>query len=494
MDAQHPVVLAADLAVGILLLLGGALLWRRERAAGALLAAVGATWLLSFVWPAALFWHRGLLVHLLLAFPGWRPHSAPARVVTFAVYVISVVVPAVWFDDGATIGLGVGLVVAAGWNVRGTSGFGRHHRRQALWASLVVGLTLVLGGVVRLVVGASAWVVALAAYDVALVAVSLLLLEGTTPARVATLRDLVIDLGDSREHPSRHALARTLRDPDLVVAVWDDERAAYLTADGEPVPPATPGRGTTRVDRDGHPFVLLVHDEALEGDARLGEALDLAARMDAVNTTWHGEVARQAQRLAESRRRLLAASDDERARLERELARGVEARLDELGVSLAGLEGAPEGHLDRAAHHLAGTRQELGELAAGLRPRALARGLEAAVHELAGSVPLDVEVEYAAGPLPDEIELAAYYVCAETLVNAVKHAPEAALSLSVLTSGRLLRVIVVDDGPGGAALASGGGLLGLRDRVEALGGRLDLASDSAGTRVTAELPLDRQPR
>lgn len=494
MDAQHSIVLAADLAVGILLLLGGVLLWRRERAAGTLLAAAGASWLLGFLWPIALFWHRGPLVHLLLAFPRWRPHTASALVVTFAAYAVSVVVPTVWLDDGATIGLGVGLIVAAGWNVRRTSGFGRHQRREALWASLVVGSALALGAVVRLMDGESAWLVALAAYDVALVAVPLLLLAGTAPARVDILRDLVIDLGAAREHPSRIALARALRDPDLVVAVWDREESSFLTAERKPVPLATPGRSTTPANRDGEPFILLVHDEALEGDPRLAEAVDVASRMEALNTAWHGEVASNAQRLAESRRRLLAAADDERGRLERELASGVEVRLDELGALLTDLDGAPDGHLSRAQHHLVGTREELGQLAAGLRPRALARGLEVAVQELAGSVPRYIEVAYDAGPLPDEIELAAYYVCAETLVNVAKHAPGATVAVAVKISDELLRVTVVDGGPGGATLTGSGGLLGLRDRVEALGGRLDVVSGAVGTRVTAELPLDHQPR
>jgi signal transduction histidine kinase len=409
---------------------------------------------------------------------------------TLAVYVVSVVAPTLWYDDRATIALGLGLAFAAGWNVRGASGLGKYHRLRAWWISLVVGSVLVLGAVLRLVVGVGAWLVALTAYDAGLVAAVVMLLVGSAPAKVARLRDLVIDLGDSREHPGGRALARTLRDPDLVVAVWDSARRAYLSADGDPVPLTIPGRGTTRVDRDGRPSVLLVHDETFAGDPRLGEAKAAAAHMDAVNVTWQGEVARQAWRVAESRRRLLVVADDERRRLERELTRGVEARLDELAAVLAGLDSASDGHLGHAVDHLVRTRQELDELAAGLRPRALDGGLEVAVHELAGSVPLELTVEYDAGPLPDDVELAAYYVCAEALVNALKHAPEARVALRVVSHEELLRVTVMDHGPGGATLTGRGGLLGLRDRVEALGGRLDVASDDAGTRVMAELPLD----
>ena len=146
MDAQHPVVLVADLVVGAVLVLGGLLLARRERPAGALLALTGGAWFVGFFWSGALFWHRGPLVHLLLAFPGVRPHTRPAMLVTSAAYVVSVVTPAAWLDDRATVALGVGLVAAAGWNLRGSSGLGKHRRRLALSAALVVGAALVLGG------------------------------------------------------------------------------------------------------------------------------------------------------------------------------------------------------------------------------------------------------------------------------------------------------------------------------------------------------------
>jgi signal transduction histidine kinase len=490
-DAQHGAVLAADLVVGVVLLLGGVLLGRRDRVPGVLLTAAGASWLLALVWPLALFWHRGPLVHLLLASPGWRPPTVPAAAVTIATYVVSVLTPALWLDDRATLALGASLLAAAAWNLRGTSGVAKRYRRQAWWASLVLGSALLLGGVLGLV-SASWWPVALAAYDTALVAVVVLLLVWSAPARVARLRELVIDLGDSREHPGSLALARALRDPDLTVAVWDPGRSAYLTVDGEPVPSTTPGRSTTRVDRDGRPSVLLVHDEALQDDPRLHEALEAAARLEAVNTTWQGEVAAHAQRVAESRRRLLAASDDERRRLEAELARGVAARLDHLAAVVGGLPGPPGSHVERALQHLVRTRQELDELAAGLRPRALAGGLATAVRDLAESVQVDARVTYDAGSLPGDVELTAYYVCAEALVNAAKHAPGARVALDLVSRDGRLVVSVVDDGPGGARLTDRGGLLGLRDRVEALGGRLDVESGPAGTRLVAELPLDHQ--
>ncbi len=407
------------------------------------------------------------------------------------------VTPVVWLDDRATVALGVVLAATAGWNVHAARGSGGHARRLALRAALLLGAALVLGGVVRLALGADAWLVGLVAYDAALVVVVGLLLAGSTPARMAQLRDLVIDLGDTREHPSRQALARTLRDRDLVVATWDPDRSAYLTAEGEPVPAHPAGRGTTRLDRDGQPYVLLVHDAALEGDPRWAEALAAAARLDAVNAEWQDEVSRQAQQLADSRRRLLAAADDERRRLSGELGHGVGERLDDLAATLAQLDARPGSHLERALRHLLLARTELDGLAAGLRPRGLEDGLAAAVTELAATVPVDVTVTHdldrlgpdSLGDDVDDVELAAYYVCAEALVNAVKHAPGAGVTIDLRVGEGLLTVRVADEGPGGAHLTGRGGLLGLRDRVEALGGRLEVSSGAAGTRVVAELPL-----
>jgi signal transduction histidine kinase len=493
-DAQHEVVLALDVVTGLVLLLGGGLVLTRARGAGVLLVLAGAAWFVPFVWPGALFWHRGPLVHLLLAVPGLRPHTAPAAAVVAAAYVASVLAPALWLDDRFTAGLSLGIVVAAWWNLRDTTGLDKHLRRLALRAAAAVGGALTLGAALRLVPSPSTWPVALALYDAALVGLVVVLVVGTAPAGTTRLRDLVIDLGESGEQPSRDGLARTLRDPDLVVALWDADREAYLTPRGEPVPPETPGRGTTRVDRDGRPFVLLVHDQALEGDAGLVEALAVATRMDSLNTAWQEEVARHAQRLAGSRRRLVAAADDERRRLEADLERGVRARLDDLAAALDRLDAAPDSHVARAYGHLAGTRQDLRELAAGLRPRALEGGLEGAVGELAASAQQEVSVRYDAGPLPDDVVLTAYFVCAEALANVAKHASRARVALEVLADDDRLRITVEDDGPGGAVLTVRGGLLGLRDRVEAQAGRLDVTSDASGTRVGAELPLGHRSR
>jgi signal transduction histidine kinase len=148
--------------------------------------------------------------------------------------------------------------------------------------------------------------------------------------------------------------------------------------------------------------------------------------------------------------------------------------------------------LDGVAREIGDVRDELREIARGLNPRALADGgLRPALTTLARrcTVPvhLDVRVD---GRLPDQIELAAYYVVAEALTNAAKHADASEADVQVESGEGLLRVRVRDDGRGGADLTRGSGLVGLTDRVEALGGRLALHSPpGAGTAVQVLLPL-----
>lgn len=493
MDADHPAVLGVDLVVGVLLLVTAALTRSRSRSTATLVAALAGAWLVSFVLPTAMFWHRGVLVHALLAHPHWRPRGFPAVATTATTYAVSILTPTLWLDDRATVLLALALAVGAGWNLRGTRGVDRARRRWALAASLLVSTTLLCISVGRLSWGSAAWFPTLVAYDVVVLASCVVLYAGLGRAQVSHLTDLVVDLGDVPARPVRDALARALQDPDLVVATWDPMRGAYADADGRTVAAASaPGRSITRVDREGRPFMLLEHDAAIAEDRRLHEALEAAARMEAVNAAWQVEVADQAAAVRASRARLVEAADLERLRLESELRGGVEARLAELAATLStALDGGP--HLERAVDQLKRTRGELRELASGLRPHTLEAGLSAALGDLVGSAPISVTLRVDVGPLPAETEATAYYVCAESLANAAKHAPGASVVVDVGARDGWLRAEVSDDGPGGAVMADQGGLLGLRDRAEALGGFLTLASDLGGTRVVAELPLDHHP-
>ena len=189
----------------------------------------------------------------------------------------------------------------------------------------------------------------------------------------------------------------------------------------------------------------------------------------------------------------------ERRRLERNLHDGAQQRLVALAVQLRVLEkrlGEPDkaiALLRGAATELEQALAELRELARGLHPAVLAdRGLAAALETLASRSPLPLTLEgVPEGRLAEPLEAAAYFVVAESLTNAVKHAEASEVRVRMATEAGELRVEITDDGRGGADPAGGGtGLRGLADRVEALGGRLTLESPpGAGTTVRAALPL-----
>ncbi|MBE2316086.1 hypothetical protein DVA67_008870 [Solirubrobacter sp. CPCC 204708] len=197
------------------------------------------------------------------------------------------------------------------------------------------------------------------------------------------------------------------------------------------------------------------------------------------------------ERLLESRERLVRTADAERKRLERNLHDGAQQRLVAARLTLRMLRSkldTPE--LDPVIDELGAALEELRELARGLHPAALSRGLYAAVGMLATRSPVPVEYDVVEGRLPEAIEVAAYYVIAEAITNAVKHAEASVIRVTAIVDGDELALSVADDGRGGAALADGSGLVGLRDRVEALRGRLQVSSrPGAGTTISATLPL-----
>jgi signal transduction histidine kinase len=204
--------------------------------------------------------------------------------------------------------------------------------------------------------------------------------------------------------------------------------------------------------------------------------------------------------LTASRARIVATADATRRRIERNLHDGAQQHLVSLALDLRAAEAtAPPGtgdlvkQLDRVATGLDGVLDELREIASGLHPAILADGgLKPALKTLArrSAIPvcLDISVE---GRLPEPVETAAYYTVAEALTNAAKHARATAVDIQVAENDGILHLRVRDDGQGGADFSHGSGLLGLKDRAEALGGRLLLHSPSgAGTNLEITLPLD----
>ena len=195
----------------------------------------------------------------------------------------------------------------------------------------------------------------------------------------------------------------------------------------------------------------------------------------------------------------MAVGDAERQRLERNLHDGAQQRLVALALTLRiceqRLADADAGALElvrQAGAELAGALEELRELARGIHPAILTeRGLVAALQMLAGrcGIPVDLSAELE-DRLPAPVEAAAYYIVAEALTNATKHAAAARVRVDVRQLDGEALVEVADDGVGGAERSGGSGLRGLADRVDALGGELELVSPAgAGTLLRARLPV-----
>jgi signal transduction histidine kinase len=226
----------------------------------------------------------------------------------------------------------------------------------------------------------------------------------------------------------------------------------------------------------------------MDTEARLAGFTELAATAVA-NAEAQAEV-------AASRARIVAAADETRRRIERDLHDGVQQRLVTQALMLSGIsERVPadvRAEVDEVRDDLAATRQELRDLCQGVHPAILVEvGLGAAIRALARRSPLPVRVQMrAGGRLPGSCEVTAYYVAAEAFTNAAKHASASAVDILIEEVGSTLSVQVSDDGVGGADASRGSGLTGLRDRVEAVGGSMTLDSTAgAGTVLTVLLPV-----
>jgi signal transduction histidine kinase len=229
-------------------------------------------------------------------------------------------------------------------------------------------------------------------------------------------------------------------------------------------------------------------------EARLAKFTELVATAIA-NAESRGE-------LMASRTRIVAASDETRKRIERDLHDGTQQRLVSLGLELRAAQatvppqlGELDGALSRVAEGLAGVFDELREISHGIHPAMLSEGgLQPALNALCRRSVLPVELSlHTERPLPEPVEVAVYYVVSEALTNAAKHAHASVVTVELDTHDAILRLAIRDDGIGGADLSQGSGLLGLRDRIEALGGTLQVTSPAGnGTTLLIEVPLEGQ--
>jgi signal transduction histidine kinase len=207
--------------------------------------------------------------------------------------------------------------------------------------------------------------------------------------------------------------------------------------------------------------------------------------------------------LTSSRARIVTAADHARQRFERDLHDGAQQRVVSLGLQLRAVEALvpPDLHelrtqMSSAVGGLGAIAAELRELSRGIHPAILSRGgLGPAIKALARRSAVPVELDVGVKPrMPEQVEVAAYYVVAEALTNAAKHARASEVTVGANIANGSLHLTIVDNGIGGAVLGSGSGLIGLKDRVATLGGYLDVVSPAGrGTTLAATIPLETPP-
>jgi signal transduction histidine kinase len=453
-----------DLLTGWLVAAAGLVAWARvpRSRIGPLLVGVGLTWFIGTVADprtlpgqvsaALTFVYVGVLVHAVLTWPTGRPRGSLDRMLVIGGYLVALFSP-LWERDSGLLVIAalLALALAGQWLSQPL------RLRRARTPAVIVGFGLALAlGSKSLVAGylrrqgvaypgdpESLWQIALVVASAAL-AWSLIALERR--ARAAT--DLVVSLGAEGSIPGAADLAAAAGLPD-------------------------------------------------ESSSR--EALSRAAAMSERNRALRDELSAQATALEASRRRLLVAEDEEREALEARLRAGPRARLADLGIrledarrGLAPGSTEPAARLDRASVQLALALDELDELARGLDPALLReRGLAEALVHLAGRSPVPVDVVMQPLVLSQPgIERSLFYVASEALANVAKHAQASRAWLTLTADERAVALSVDDDGIGPRELMAGSGLRGLRDRVETLGGFLDITGRSGqGTRLRAVVPL-----
>ena len=517
--------------------------WRRpSNPLGMIMMAGGLSWLAAAMvntGPAVLA-DAGLVlaklplavvVHILLAFPSGRLQTATARWTTAAGYAAAVVlqVPLYLYAPQASPGgaLAVtsspGLVSAGTW-VQNSAGIAVMAVTALILASRAwhaapaqrrVLLPLDLYGIAALLltpltpdvirpltgmspdVGAAMQVIVLGLVPVAFAAG--MLLGGF--ARTSEIQELGAWLGADAagRPPLQSALARALGDDSVQLAYWVPDRQAYADANGRAVrlPGAGAGRAAVDISLDGRPIGAVSYDSTLIGNPGLVVTAGRVVAIAMDRQRLIVQLLASQQALRESRARLVNAADRERRRIARNLHDGLQTKLVLLALEAQQLAVQPGADQQVSAAATALRKRidsaaaELRELVHAVMPAPLIeRGLGAAAEDLADRMPvptrLDIGVD---GTLPDAVSATAYFVVAEGLANAVKHARASALDVRIARHDDTLLVEVRDDGVGGAAPGTGMGLRSLADRVDVLGGSLRVHSKAGeGTQLLAELP------
>ncbi len=493
---EHALV-AADAVTGGVLVGTGALAWWRRPGSrvGLLLVLGGLCWYAGSLLGVLVFLHRGPLVHLHVTYPTGRTHRPAFVAVVVLAYAAAVydgVVGSPWVTGGLALmvgGAAVHLYLT-------TSGPARKAGGPALAAALAFVAVLALSSANTLLDLESDTALALG-YDAVVCAIAIGLTADLLFGRwtEATVADLVSQLNPETDATGlQAALRRALDDPDLVLGYWVDERATYVDDTGRTLDlAAVEDQVVTEVLDDDRRAAVLVHSATVAEDAALLEGAVAVARLSVGNARMRLEADARARQLAEARRRLVEVADEQRRALAEQLAEGADRHLlavaDHLGAVPETDDPAVRETLATLRAETDQARREVRALLAGIRPVSLeSGGLPVALAELGERAPLAVDVHTDEGRLSPAVESAVYFVCAEALTNAAKHAVAERMAIDVRRHEDDVVVAVTDDGCGGAD-PGGSGLRGLADRVESLGGTFVVADVAGGgTRLEARLP------
>jgi signal transduction histidine kinase len=285
-------------------------------------------------------------------------------------------------------------------------------------------------------------------------------------------------------------LREALRDPALRVGYLLPGRSDYLDQNGRPFAPNEPA---LVLEMAGDRIGIVVTGRPVLGWSReIATTAGLLSELVRLRL----ETAQALREAEASRQRLVAAHDEERHRLERDLHDGAQQRLVALGMTLRRVQRRlPEQDralaavLDGSVAELQASVSELRQIAHGLRPSSLDDGLSAALDSLRTRLGVPLQIEVATRNLPEPISTTAYFVASEAVTNAIKYAAARTIALTVNAAPGGVVVQIRDDGRGGAVIRHGSGLAGLQDRVRAVGGELSVVSGvDQGTLVEAVLP------
>jgi hypothetical protein len=490
-------LVVVDTLVGVLLCLSAVVVATRRsrRTTGRLLGLAGVTWFAGTVWPPLNLLHRGPLVHALLSSQPGRIGWWPAKAVVVLAYASAI--PPLSRSDEVTLGVAIALAgVTLAQTRRPLATRGLH--LGILAAALVYASALALGAANRMfgweIDRGALWCYLIAVAAVA-IALSVDVLRGTSARGLAT--NLVVELGERLDNSTLTVeLGRVLGDRSLQVGYWLPHRRHYVDDAGHVLDLAMHGRAArtvTPIEDAGQPLAMLIHDPGAFDEPGVMAAVAAAARVAVTNVRLQDEARERVQLIAASRRRLVEAVDFERRKVEAEIRGGVQVRLDEVSRLVSEVQSGNPGWLALEAMHqeLNGARQAVIEVARGIHPHALTEGgLPASIPELAQRAGIPVEVDVRCGRLPPAIEAAIHFVCSEALSNVTKHADATCAVVEVAVASNVVTLSITDDGSGGVDLRRGSGLRGLVDRVDALGGRLEIRSSaSGGTQVAASLPM-----